>query len=270
MSLIREYESKLPPDTLAKYRRTFDQFDRDGGGDVDVRELGVMFRALRQFPTDRELQRMVEDVDDDGSRTVDFNEFCGLMLRLSRAKQTPRWLRLALDEGLVHTQGDADDTSDEPRMDANGRLDLSGRLTTEDLQLMAADLVSSAPSLRALVLSANPVSADGFVHIAAALLRSKLHTLGLAHCALGDTQAGQLAEMLRLNSTITHIDLRDNQITDRGLLEIGAAIREANNSLQVLRIKGNRGVGVEALTALEPLLLRNSLASAIDGQLPDV
>ncbi|KAJ1637354.1 calmodulin-like protein, partial [Pavlovales sp. CCMP2436] len=85
MSLIREYESKLPPELLAKYRRTFDQFDRDGGGDVDVRELGVMFRALRQFPQERELERMVSDVDDDGSGTIDFNEFCGLMLRLSRS-----------------------------------------------------------------------------------------------------------------------------------------------------------------------------------------
>ena len=78
--IAREYESKLPPDVLAKYRRTFDQFDRDGGGDVDVRELGVMFRALRQFPSDHELQRMVKDVDDDGTGTVNFNEFCGLML----------------------------------------------------------------------------------------------------------------------------------------------------------------------------------------------
>jgi hypothetical protein len=54
--LIREYVSKLPPETVQTYRRTFNQFDRNRSGTVDVRELGVMFRALRQFPTEDDLR----------------------------------------------------------------------------------------------------------------------------------------------------------------------------------------------------------------------
>ena len=71
---------------------TFVSFDRDGGGDVDLKELGLMFRQLGHTPTEKEMQAMIDAVDFDGSGTIDFEEFCLLMLRQQRALITPEWL----------------------------------------------------------------------------------------------------------------------------------------------------------------------------------
>ena len=45
---VRLYSEMAPPDQVKKWLEIFRQFDRDSGGDVDLRELGVMFRHLGQ------------------------------------------------------------------------------------------------------------------------------------------------------------------------------------------------------------------------------
>ena len=86
------YSPMASPDELLLWHNTFKMFDRDGGGDVDLRELGLMFRQLGQTPTEREMRLLIEEVDADGSGTIDFEEFCCLMLRQGRATRTPEWL----------------------------------------------------------------------------------------------------------------------------------------------------------------------------------
>jgi calmodulin len=56
-------------------------FDKDGNGSVDTKELGQVMRSLGQNPTDEELEDMINEVDADGSGTIDFNEFLSLMSR---------------------------------------------------------------------------------------------------------------------------------------------------------------------------------------------
>ena len=51
-----------------------------------------MFRQLGQAPTQDEMLQMIEAVDADSSGTIDFEEFCLLMLRMQRAEITPEWL----------------------------------------------------------------------------------------------------------------------------------------------------------------------------------
>jgi|EP00900_Chrysochromulina_parva_P027944 hypothetical protein len=80
------------PEAMKLWEQTFKMFDRDGGGDVDLRELGLMFRQLGQTPTERQMLLLIEEVDADGSGTVDFEEFCCLMLRQQRALRVPAWL----------------------------------------------------------------------------------------------------------------------------------------------------------------------------------
>lgn len=280
--LVRDYAAKLPPEVLAKYRRTFDQFDRNGGGDVDVRELGIMFRALRQFPTDRELRLMIDLVDEDHSGTIDFNEFCGLMLRLSRSKNTPRWLRAALTPPGADADSEAarstvaspapdDEPADAPVATTDGALDLSSRLPTEELQLVASDLLCSATHLSALSLSRNALTNNGAFHLAAALARlPALGSLALVGCALRDAEVQALAAMLRANASIRTLDLRENAISDEGARTLAHAVKAGNRTLRSVRLEGNAGVTAAAHAALQPVLLRNSLADMIGALLPEV
>ncbi|XP_048464290.1 troponin C, skeletal muscle isoform X3 [Rhincodon typus] len=56
-------------------------FDADGGGDISTRELGQVMRILGQNPTREELDAIIEEVDEDGSGTIDFEEFLVMMVR---------------------------------------------------------------------------------------------------------------------------------------------------------------------------------------------
>ncbi|XP_042835637.1 troponin C, skeletal muscle isoform X1 [Panthera tigris] len=68
----------VPP---AEFKAAFDMFDADGGGDISVKELGTVMRMLGQTPTKEELDAIIEEVDEDGSGTIDFEEFLVMMVR---------------------------------------------------------------------------------------------------------------------------------------------------------------------------------------------
>uniref|UniRef100_A0A8I3P6K6 Troponin C, skeletal muscle n=1 Tax=Canis lupus familiaris TaxID=9615 RepID=A0A8I3P6K6_CANLF len=66
---------------IAEFKAAFDMFDADGGGDISVKELGTVMRMLGQTPTKEELDAIIEEVDEDGSGTIDFEEFLVMMVR---------------------------------------------------------------------------------------------------------------------------------------------------------------------------------------------
>ena len=57
----------------------FSLFDKDRDGTIDAKELGPLMRTLGKFPTEKELQALVELVDFDGDGSLDFAEFLLLM-----------------------------------------------------------------------------------------------------------------------------------------------------------------------------------------------
>merc|ERR1712182_193975 len=57
----------------------FDLFDTDGSGSIDSKELKVAMRALGFEPKKEEIQKMISDVDDDGSGTIEYEEFLKMM-----------------------------------------------------------------------------------------------------------------------------------------------------------------------------------------------
>lgn len=59
---------------------------KDGNGSISSKELGVAMRALGQNPTEQELLDMVNEVDIDGSGTIDFSEFCQMMKRMNKGQ----------------------------------------------------------------------------------------------------------------------------------------------------------------------------------------
>ena len=65
-----------------EFRAAFDIFVEDStDGTITTKELGKVFRMLGQNPTEQELQEMVDEVDEDGSGTIDFDEFCQMMAK---------------------------------------------------------------------------------------------------------------------------------------------------------------------------------------------
>uniref|UniRef100_A0A670IIL6 Calglandulin n=1 Tax=Podarcis muralis TaxID=64176 RepID=A0A670IIL6_PODMU len=64
-----------------EFKAAFDMFDADGGGDISTKELGTVMRMLGQTPTKEELDAIIEEVDEDGSGTIDFEEFLVMMVR---------------------------------------------------------------------------------------------------------------------------------------------------------------------------------------------
>ena len=50
-------------------------FSFASSGTITTKELGTVMRSLGQTPTEAELHDMINEVDNDGSGTIDFAEF---------------------------------------------------------------------------------------------------------------------------------------------------------------------------------------------------
>ncbi|KAI5672164.1 hypothetical protein M9H77_12528 [Catharanthus roseus] len=60
-------------------REAFELFDTDNSGTIDAKELNVAMRALGFEATEEEINRMIAEVDKDGSGAIDFPEFLHMM-----------------------------------------------------------------------------------------------------------------------------------------------------------------------------------------------
>ena len=69
----------LDPATIEAFKEAFSKFDVDGDGTITTDELGTVMRSLGQNPTEAELKELIEEVDDDKSGTLDFDEFLNCM-----------------------------------------------------------------------------------------------------------------------------------------------------------------------------------------------
>ncbi|MGH0169753.1 UNVERIFIED_CONTAM: hypothetical protein FKN15_077082 [Acipenser sinensis] len=72
---------------VAEFKAAFDMFDSDGGGDISTKELGTVMKMLGQNPSREELDAIIEEVDEDGSGTIDFEEFLVMMVHQLKEDQ---------------------------------------------------------------------------------------------------------------------------------------------------------------------------------------
>merc|ERR1711990_900142 len=70
---------KMTDKEIAECKEAFDLFDADGGGTIDIEELGTAMTALGFQPKKAEIKKMVDDMDKDSDGTIDFQEFLTLM-----------------------------------------------------------------------------------------------------------------------------------------------------------------------------------------------
>ncbi len=78
----------LTEEQIAEFRDAFSVFDENGDGTINAKELGIVLRSLGQNPTEKELQEVINSVDDDKNGLLDFSEFLHLMSDKLKVNQT--------------------------------------------------------------------------------------------------------------------------------------------------------------------------------------
>ena len=157
LAASNRYAHLIEADELKKYTETFAAYDRDGGGEVDSLELGVMFRKLGHAVPDEAVFAMLDSVDIDESGTMSLEEFCLLMLRYKRGAAMPAWLRVlfvAEDEGAISEESAQEAVDLRRPAEGDGvPADVARRRLTPELLLGVVDMLPDAENLRALDLS---------------------------------------------------------------------------------------------------------------------
>ncbi|KAL0268649.1 UNVERIFIED_CONTAM: hypothetical protein PYX00_010500 [Menopon gallinae] len=100
-------EYGLTEEQVAEFKEAFMLFDKDEDGQITMAELGVVMRSLGQRPTETELRDMVNEVDQDGNGTIEFNEFLQMMAKKMKGADGEEELREAFrvfdknNDGLI-------------------------------------------------------------------------------------------------------------------------------------------------------------------------
>lgn len=84
---IEQAREELSQAQIDEFKQAFDIFDEDGGGDISTRELARVMKLLGQTPSPDQLNQIVQEVDSDGSGTIDFDEFLVMMVMQLREEK---------------------------------------------------------------------------------------------------------------------------------------------------------------------------------------
>ena len=269
---INRYAHLASPDSLNTWRLTFDQFDRDGSGDVDLKELGLMFRQLGHSPSEAEMMALVKAVDNDLSGTIDFEEFTLLMIRQERRQAAPHWLveLLAQTEELEVDPDLSPRSIVAARMEAARLLPSHAALSTNEfdaaatIQRRAAAVgrgpASSKPAdrrRRSVVARSDGEQTSSFSRDTLATVIDLLP--GASHISsvelngygplFGTFLAEELARSLQLScSHVLQIEVAANAVGNRGAEAFARALRH-NSTLIMLDLSAN-SIGAEGAWAL--------------------
>ena len=76
---LLEAEKVLNTEQIAELKEAFQLFDRDGDGTISTDELGIVLRSIGQNPTDKQIEDMIAEVDEDNNGYCEYDEFLLLM-----------------------------------------------------------------------------------------------------------------------------------------------------------------------------------------------
>ena len=86
---------KLTKNQISDFKQAFALFDHDSNGSISAVELGKVLKALGQNPSPNELNDMINEVDVDGSGSIEFAEFVILMTHKVREMSKEEEIREA-------------------------------------------------------------------------------------------------------------------------------------------------------------------------------
>lgn len=75
-------------DQIEVFIESFKQFDSDGNGHIDAKELDSIFESLGQKQSPKELQKAIDEVDTDKNGTVEWPEFLQIISLLTKGKSS--------------------------------------------------------------------------------------------------------------------------------------------------------------------------------------
>ena len=70
---------ELKDDEMEEIKATFAEFDKDGNGHVTAEELKTLFDAINEPMPGYQLRQLIDEVDDDKSGTIQFDEFVNMV-----------------------------------------------------------------------------------------------------------------------------------------------------------------------------------------------
>mmetsp|Transcript_16653 Transcript_16653/g.41024 ORF Transcript_16653/g.41024 Transcript_16653/m.41024 type:complete len:201 (-) Transcript_16653:297-899(-) len=150
-SLHRRKSGSLNENQIKEYKEAWKLFDLDGDGYISREELASLMKSTGQFnkiPDEEELQRILDDADQNGDGEVDFDEFLEIMSRPPSLKEEIKGAFEVFDtsERGFFDFGDIKEvmlsigeniTDDEAlSMFREADVDKDGRITLEDMMAM--------------------------------------------------------------------------------------------------------------------------------------
>jgi len=65
---------------MGELKEAFRVYDKEGQGFITTGQLREIIAELDSHLTQEDLDGIIEEIDEDGSGTMDFDEFCGMMM----------------------------------------------------------------------------------------------------------------------------------------------------------------------------------------------
>jgi len=92
---MADSDANMSEEQIAELKQAFNEFDVDGGGTINTKELGYAMRAMGMNPTEAELLDLINEYDTDGSGMIEFGEFCNMMSDKMNADNDEDMIRMA-------------------------------------------------------------------------------------------------------------------------------------------------------------------------------
>jgi hypothetical protein len=180
---------------ILKFQEEFSAFDVDGSGDIDAREITLLFHSLGEPIPKKAAAAVIAQFDKDGEGSIDFEEFVNMMyqLKTGQVNASDGFLRAYMLQQATYEQ-----IMDMVRTSSTNLTDLS-------------------------LANKHERGQDGRLY-EALKCNSILTSLNLSNCGLQAHHATKIGEALLDNSALVRLDLSDNAIVDAGFEQVCAAL----------------------------------------------